>query len=109
LPEGSNAADHFISLITEPAPNSAEYETEKDRVENILKAWEERGAEIQNLGRLKSDTALAPEDESDRPGFGLSFFEELYWLLRRGYTQQIRDRTTIIASFSQNVFMGRFF
>lgn len=104
LPEHSNAADHFISLLTEPPQNDETQD--KDRVKNILQAWKDNGHRYQDIGKLPSNTDVPPEAKEDKPGFGLPYWEELYWLTRRGWTQAIRAKTTFIAALMQSIFLG---
>lgn len=88
VPEGANAADHFISLLTEAG--AAADEGEKNKVKGILDAWEayqgkpSDGATETNS--IKSDPATPKaqsDDENVVTGFALGFFEELWWLTRR--------------------------
>lgn len=104
LPKGSNAADHFISILTEPPEHYPD--EEKQRVRKILDAWQNEGKSCQDVGRLPSSAENPPDDPEDKPGFGLPYLEELYWLLKRGYTQQLRAKTTFIAALMQSIFIG---
>ncbi|RPA77999.1 hypothetical protein BJ508DRAFT_416734 [Ascobolus immersus RN42] len=120
VPKGQNAADHFITLLTPGMPvreddsgnSSSESLTsnndEKDssRVQKILAAWRERGHEVQDLGKVKTNVSIPATKEEDKPGFSSPYWEELYWLLRRGYTQSVRDKTFIITGLFQSIFMG---
>lgn len=90
VPPGANAADHFISLITETA--SANEEGEKNKVANILDAWAteqevlRKNAVDPNSVVLENSSLKVPKFSNDldfAPGFALGFFEELWWLSRR--------------------------
>lgn len=49
---------------------------------------------------------VAPDADEIIPGFALSFPEEIYWLLRRGWKQSLRDKEKIIADFASSIFIG---
>ncbi|KAI5808795.1 P-loop containing nucleoside triphosphate hydrolase protein [Peziza echinospora] len=110
VPQGANAADHFISLLT-PSASSAD-EKVRGRVDEILDAWEKASEEsiAHNDSRLLEKAKGASEPLDNGPttsnGFALGYFEELWWLFRRGWTQALRDKQKIIANFMSAIFVG---
>ena len=89
LPQGANAADHFIALLTEPGNKEGVNDEERDRVQRLLDIWSEiqeerlkdreKVIEEYNTGKLDG----ADSQEQERRGFGLGYFQELYWLTKR--------------------------
>ncbi|KAF8422453.1 P-loop containing nucleoside triphosphate hydrolase protein [Tirmania nivea] len=131
VPQGANAADHFISLLTEQASDSSE--EGKNKVKAFLDAWGADGASLpgalMDSSSFKLETAApaSPSAEDDVvPGFALGFFEELLWLTRRyvtflfypygwsdclsaiisGWMQTIRDKQQIYAPVLSSTFVG---
>lgn len=101
VPQSANAADHFISLLTEQA--SASDEGGKNKVQSILDAWEADGASLPGALMESSSSkreVAAPASQSTEsdvvPGFALGFFEELWWLTRR-YVTFLSTLTGVIA------------
>lgn len=92
LPAGTNAADHFIALLTEPGNKEGAGDDERVRVRRLLDVWSEiqdaRGsgheqaqpAEERNAPVSDNATDL---EEQERRGFGLGYAQELYWLTKR--------------------------
>lgn len=89
LPQGANAADHFIALLTEPGNKEGVSDEERDRVRRLLDVWSEiqegklrdqdKAIEEYNTSRESGDDS---EGEECR-GFGLGYIQELYWLTKR--------------------------
>lgn len=111
VPQGANAADHFISLLTEQA--SASDEEGRNKVKTILDAWEAVRAPLP--GALIASSGSKPEMAAPAslgtggdavPGFALGFFEELLWLTRRGWIQTIRDKQQVYAPVVSSTFVG---
>jgi ABC-type multidrug transport system ATPase subunit len=90
LPQGANAADHFIALLTEPGNKDGVSDDERDRVRRLLDAWSEI-QDKRSIGKEKSTGECeVPEvdnaadlGEQDQRGFGLGYTQELYWLTKR--------------------------
>lgn len=103
LPQGANAADHFIALLTEPGNKDDLSDEEMNRVRRFLDVW----SEIQE-GRLRGHDKVAEEcrppvgvgdsaadrEEPDRRGFGLSYTQELYWLTKRSVPTSLSLKPT---------------
>lgn len=87
LPQGANAADHFLALVTEPDDRAGLREEERHRVQRILDVW----SEIQGEMHRNQDKAMevgyengeAGTDEEESRDFGLRYTQELYWLVKR--------------------------
>jgi ABC-type multidrug transport system ATPase subunit len=92
LPQGANAADHFIALLTEPGDKEDLDDEERNRVRRFLDVWAEiqegglrgRGKVIEEHKSLVGVSDSATDlQEQERRGFGLSYTQELYWLTKR--------------------------
>lgn len=81
VPHGANAADHFISILTEEL--SSEHDEKKSRVQSILDAWTVNSVRQPNITREVTDIPKIQDEDDAVPGFALGFFEELWWLTRR--------------------------
>ena len=87
VPQGANAADHFISVLTETGTP----EEGKSKLESILDTWETDGLLSDSLteGSDSKSGIIAPtspgniNNDDVISGFALGFFEELWWLMRR--------------------------
>jgi len=57
---------------------------------------------------LQSEIKTPKTESSDDfvPGFALSYFQELWWLTRRGWTQAVRDKKNFYAPFMASTFVG---
>ncbi|KAF8456119.1 ABC-2 type transporter-domain-containing protein [Kalaharituber pfeilii] len=111
VPQGANAADHFISMLTESA--SATDEKIKNRVSDILDAWSKEESKpprsAPNSSSEQLETGNRGPSNSDieiMPGYALGFLEELFWLSRRGWTQAIRYKQELYAQFMGAIFVG---
>jgi ABC-type multidrug transport system ATPase subunit len=93
LPPGTNAADHFIALLTEPGNKESVSDEERDRVQRLLDIWsttqEEKSRDEEKAEQKAEESALlnvngqTATEEDDRRGFGLNYVQELYWLTKR--------------------------
>lgn len=89
LPQGANAADHFIALLTEPGNKEGMSDEERDRVRRLLDVW----SNIQEENSRDNDKAVEQSNtcgeigtdsqEQERRAFGLGYGHELYWLTKR--------------------------
>jgi hypothetical protein len=87
LPQGANAADHFIGLLTEPCDSRGVSEEERHRVRKFLDIWDEIPEEEmpRNQDSVKAGDVghQTDTDEEENRGFGLGYMQELYWLAKR--------------------------
>lgn len=89
LPQGANAADHFIALLTETGNKEGVSDEERGRVQRFLDVW----GEIQEERYRDQDKAVEQSSacgdsgtdsrEQERRAFGLGYVQELYWLTKR--------------------------
>ena len=86
LPQGANAADHFLALLTVPSDKEDLSDEERHRVRRFLDVWDEIQEErSRNQDRVKAADVggQTSTDEEANRGFGLGYMQELYWLVKR--------------------------
>ncbi|KAH8802990.1 P-loop containing nucleoside triphosphate hydrolase protein [Xylogone sp. PMI_703] len=107
LPAGANAADHFIALLTEPGNKEAASDEEREKVRRFLNVWREiqEGRPAEECKAPGSDRGI-DSAERERRGFGLGYTQELYWLTKRAWVQQVRSPANFIAGIAQSMFMS---
>lgn len=79
---GANAADHFVSILTEDV-SSEPGEEKTSRVQNMIDIWADSAPRPTSMGEVTGLLRSQPQDDGGNSGFALGFFEEFWWLTRR--------------------------
>ncbi|CEH14703.1 abc atp-binding protein isoform 1 [Ceraceosorus bombacis] len=109
VPEGTNPADHYITLAENPG-NTAEG---AKRIDHLISAWHERarsGAStpavaLTDASQTKRSSADLARDGEMYRHWPASWLSELAVLTERNWLQLIRDVPTIIAVVGQTVIL----
>jgi len=113
LPPKFNPADFFIDLVSIDQRDNEELGRTEQRLAQLVVAWKDRA----EASAQQPPSAVAEGDRkqsildarAEKPAGQTAFFMPLAYLIRRGWREQMRDRTAIIFKCFFQAFFGLVF